>query len=288
MFKDPIKAMLVAVLVVFCSVVFAVQSLWKHFPKRFELRTIVLEEQSTININLPITDNFIDELNVEIIAKDKLLPPEAPLYLFINSPGGLVEAGLRFIDVVTALKRKVHTISLGSYSMAFIISQMFNDRYLTPYGIMFSHSVSGGFSGQMPGSLESRFNFDRKRYDEVHKKVADRAGMSLGEYRDKILRELWLGSNDAIQSGFADEVVLVKCGSSMKGTTKRTVYAWGAKIDVEFAKCPLIVSPVKVSPMFKSSHLHDLTRDALISELLKKLANSPNRFYYNPYSVTGQ
>ena len=77
--------------------------------------------------------------------------PDTPIYLYINSPGGHVTAGLAIYDTIQYVKPEVSTICIGqAVSMAAVLlaSGAAGKRYALPHSRVMIHQVLGGVSGQ--------------------------------------------------------------------------------------------------------------------------------------------
>ena len=77
--------------------------------------------------------------------------PEEPISLYINSPGGLVTAGLAMYDTIQYIKCPVHTVCIGQASSAgslILASGKPGNRFALPHAKIMIHQPSGGFSGK--------------------------------------------------------------------------------------------------------------------------------------------
>ena len=111
-----------------------------------------------------------------------------------------------------------------------------------------SHRATlGGLSGELGGELDSILNFYKKKIEEMEISSSNRVGISLEKYREEIRDELWMTAEQAIEKGHADEVVGVSCDKTLLGTYIQVVNTFFGPLDVEFSKCPIITSPLKVS-----------------------------------------
>lgn len=209
---------------------------------------IVLSDDNTISLNMPIMGSSARDIQTELLRKSAGLSPTKPLYLFLNSPGGSVTDGERIVEVARGLPQKVHTISLFSASMSFIISQYLDNRYITESGVMMSHrAYSGGYEGQVPGNLITRTLFTLAQIVAVDRHVAERAGMGTKQYEDLIANELWMDSQEAIHLKLADKTVRVRCDKTLQGPgPAKNIEVFMFKVAVTFHKCPLITEPLSV------------------------------------------
>jgi ATP-dependent protease ClpP protease subunit len=206
---------------------------------------IELNSKNSVSFNQPVRDDYIAKKQLELMAKDFALPKTQPLYLILDTPGGSVFAGNQFIDFVKSLNRPVHTITLFAASMGYQISQELGKRYITTTGTLMSHrGAVSGLSGQVPGELNARLKMLEDSLVGMNERAAKRVGMSLSDYQNAIINELWVSGEAAVKSHHADEIASVSCDKSLSGTYFDEVATVFGPIQVEYSKCPLISSPI--------------------------------------------
>ena len=111
-------------------------------------RTILLNETNTINFIGEVNDRSTKTVKKEISRLDIARGNKKyPLYLVIDSPGGSIHAGNRFLDYVKTVKN-LHTVTIFAASMAAgFVQQLPGKRYVVDSGIFMFHRASGGFQG---------------------------------------------------------------------------------------------------------------------------------------------
>lgn len=209
---------------------------------------ITLSESNTVSLNTPIEGSTIKEVSKRLLEVSDNLSSKKPIYLVLNSPGGSIEAGNELIELAKGLPQDVHTITLFSASMSFQISQNLGKRYMTSAGTMMSHRAAvGGVEGNIPGNAFTRLYYYLEMVTRLDQIAADRAGMNIEDYQKLISNELWMGGEQAVDLGFADEVVKVKCDKTLRGPGPvQHIRMFIFSADVTFDKCPLITSPTEV------------------------------------------
>lgn len=187
-------------------------------------------------------------------AKNKLRfsSKNAPLYMFLDTPGGSIQAGLELIEALQGLNRPIHTVTLFSASMGFQIAQNLNDRLILKNGVMMSHHAHGMFSGNFGGhgssQMDSRYGLWLTRMTELDNQTVKRTNgkQTLESYQKAYDHELWLDGNQSVAQGYADKVVSIKCDETLDGVTTNTVWFLGFKITYDLDNCPLNRSPMNV------------------------------------------
>jgi len=206
---------------------------------------LTISEENTIVINMPITSDTVSDASKQLLEKNKKLKAGKPIYVVLDTPGGSIEDGLRFIEVAKSLPRPVHTISLFNASMGFIIAQHLDERYVLDSSTMMSHrAFVNGIKGEYPGSFLTRVFATGDQLMRINFKVANRAGISLERYLDLTKNELWMGPEEAIGRKFADKKITLRCDESLNEYSEPQEISLGIfSIKIQFHKCPLISQP---------------------------------------------
>lgn len=206
---------------------------------------ITLSEDNVVQLNLPIIESTAAEVQKQLLAKDSKLKKGKPLYLVLNTPGGSIQDGLMIIETAKSLKRPVHTISIFSASMGFIISQYLDERLALDSAVLMTHKARvGGVGGDVPGSFINMSNYLLNYVNSINERVAKRAGKNLDQYNRLIESDYWMGTDLAMSEKFIDRKVTIACDETLRD------YAEPQKIDIgffsltlQFHKCPLIYQP---------------------------------------------
>ena len=97
---------------------------------------------------------------------DASLKSGYPIYLFLNTPGGSIQAGLELIEGLNGINRPIHTVTLFAASMGWQLVQHLGTRYVLKYGVLMSHKARGQFSGEFGGGasqMDARYGLWLKR-----------------------------------------------------------------------------------------------------------------------------
>jgi len=211
-------------------------------------KEILLNVDNTVNLRGPVTSESVSEVMQELNTVAKLGKAEDPIYLVLNTPGGSVSAGLHLMEYMNSLRRPVHVVSIFAASMGFHILQSSSVRYVTKYGTIMSHRASGGFQGEIPQQVQSRFKHTLDVLDKMDTQVISR---TKGKYNKKSYMELirdeyWAVGSDGIKDGFVDEVANLKCEPSLNVPKQITIQTMFGQINATFSQCPLITQPIAV------------------------------------------
>ena len=137
--------------------------------------------------------------------------PGKPIYLYINSPGGSVTAGLAIYDTMRHIKSEVVTICVGlAASMgAFLLAGGTKGKRLAlPHSRIMIHQPSGGMQGRNQATdidIEAR-EILRIR-DQLDHMMADNTGQSIEKIKKDTDRDYFMSANEAMEYGLIDQVI---------------------------------------------------------------------------------
>ena len=148
----------------------------------------------------------------EICAKILLLAAEDPkrdIYLYINSPGGSITAGMAIYDTMKFVPNDIVTVGIG---MAASMGQFLlsagepGKRYATPHARVMMHQPSGGIGG-----TASDIKIQAEQLLHIKKQMAQLIAQHTGQTVDQIEmdsdRDRWFTAEEAKEYGFVDQVI---------------------------------------------------------------------------------
>lgn len=224
-----------------------------------QTKEIVLTSDNTIVLSTAFTGSSVSELIEKARKMDANLGSNYPMYLFLNTPGGSIQAGLELIEFMKGLNRPVHTVTLFAASMGWQLVQHLDKRYVLKYGVLMSHKARGRFQGEFGGDgsqIDSRYGLWLRRLKMMDQQTVDRTNgkKTLKQYQSEYDNELWLNGYEAVEHGYADEVVSLKCDSTLNGSDeKQIVLGFGFVINANFDKCPIRTYPSRIRAMVRTN-----------------------------------
>ena len=135
--------------------------------------------------------------------------PDKDIFLYINSPGGSVSAGLAIYDTMNFIKPDVSTVCLGmAASMgAFLLAAgAKGKRFALPNSEIMIHQPMGGASGQATDIAIHAEHILRTR-ETLNKILAERTGQSLEQIKQDTERDNFMTAEQAKAYGLVDEVM---------------------------------------------------------------------------------
>jgi ATP-dependent Clp protease protease subunit len=153
-----------------------------------------------------------DDIANRICAELLLLSAEdgkRDIYLYINSPGGSVTAGMAIYDIMQYVPNEVATVGMGlaaSMGQFLLCAGAPGKRYALPHARIMMHQPSGGIGGT---ASDIKIQAEQMLY--VKKTLAERIAMHTGQPLDQIEadsdRDRWFTAQDAKDYGLVDHVV---------------------------------------------------------------------------------
>jgi ATP-dependent Clp protease protease subunit len=159
-----------------------------------------------------ITGPIDDQMAMLVVAQLLFLEAEIPkkeISMYINSPGGMVTAGLAIYDAMQFIRSEVSTLCVGqAVSMASLLLAAGGKglRFALPNARVMVHQPSGGFEGQATDIMlhaQEILNV-KKRINAIYVK---HTGQSLQKIEDALERDLFLTAETAKEFGIIDRVM---------------------------------------------------------------------------------
>jgi ATP-dependent Clp protease protease subunit len=137
--------------------------------------------------------------------------------MHIDSPGGSVKSGLSMVDVMRYINSDIQTINTGmAASMGSILlsSGTKGKRSSLNFSKVMIHQVSSGAQGHIQDNRISQMESEKYNYI-LFKMLAENSGKSFQEVLESARRDKWLNSQEALEFGFIDEIILSDKTSSI-------------------------------------------------------------------------
>lgn len=152
-----------------------------------------------------------DDNSNEIAAKLLLLAaedPEKDIYLYINSPGGSITAGMAIYDTMQFVPNDIVTVGIGlaaSMGQFLLSSGTPGKRYITPNARVLLHQPSGGFGGTAADiQTQAKVILDMKQ--RMAELTAEQTGKSIEQILKDNDRDNWFSAQEALDYGFVDHL----------------------------------------------------------------------------------
>ena len=135
--------------------------------------------------------------------------PDKDIFLYINSPGGSVSAGLSIFDTMQFIKPDVSTLCMGmaaSMGSFLLMAGAPGQRAALPNSRVMIHQPSGGAQGQA-SDIEIQAREIIKTREQLNRIYADRTGQTLERIAADMERDRWMSPSEAVDYGLIDKVL---------------------------------------------------------------------------------
>ena len=175
--------------------------------RAYDIYSRLLKER-IIFLTGQINDNVASLVTAQLLFLEEE-DPKKEIYLYINSPGGLVTAGLGIYDTMQYVKPDISTLCIGqaaSMGSFLLAAGTKGKRFSLPNSRVMVHQPSAGFQGQVT-DIEIHANEVsslKKRLNEIYSK---HTGKSVDEVKSALERDNFMTAEVAKDFGLIDEVV---------------------------------------------------------------------------------
>ncbi len=175
--------------------------------RAYDIYSRLLKER-IIFLTGPVTDDVASVIIAQLLFLESE-NPKKDIFFYINSPGGLVTAGLGVYDTMQYIKPKVSTLcvgqaaSMGSLMLAAGATGM---RFALPHSRIMLHQPSGGFSGQATDiEIHAKEILDMK--EKLNKIYEKHTKQKIDVIRKTLERDHFLKPSEAKKFGIIDEII---------------------------------------------------------------------------------
>ncbi|MGL5615810.1 MAG: ATP-dependent Clp endopeptidase proteolytic subunit ClpP [Sarcina sp.] len=135
--------------------------------------------------------------------------PDKDIYLYINSPGGSITAGMAIYDTMQYIKPDVSTICIGmaaSMGSFLLSSGAKGKRFALPNSEIMIHQPLGGFQGQAT-DIDIHAKRILKIKDSLNKILSENTGKDLKQIENDVERDYFMDAAEAAEYGLVDKVI---------------------------------------------------------------------------------
>jgi len=182
--------------------------------RAFDIYSLLLKER-IVFLGTAINDQVANLIIAQLLflARED---PDKDINLYINSPGGVISAGLAIYDTMQFIQPDVSTICLGmTASMATVIlcAGAKGKRYALPNSTVHLHQAIGGAQGQA-ADIEIAAREIMRMQDTLRNIIANHTGQPMEKIIHDTDRDFYLNAEQAVEYNIVDEIL--KSGSTKK------------------------------------------------------------------------
>ena len=169
-----------------------------------------LHKERIIFLNGAVHDEVSHTINAQLIFLESQ-SGEKPIHFYINSPGGVVTAGMAIYDTMQYIKPPIYTYVMGqACSMGSLIAQSGEPghRFMLKHARHMIHQPSGGFSGQATDIQIHANEIQRvkKELTDIYVKHNSK-GKTYDELAKDMERDYFMNAQESLEYGLIDEVI---------------------------------------------------------------------------------
>ncbi|MFH1347586.1 MAG: ATP-dependent Clp endopeptidase proteolytic subunit ClpP [Candidatus Margulisiibacteriota bacterium] len=175
--------------------------------RSYDIYSRLLKER-IIFVGTPIDDEVANILIAQLLflsAEDA----NKDVYMYVNSPGGVVTAGMAIYDTMQYIKPPVSTICIGqaaSLGALLLTAGAKGKRFALPNARIMIHQPLGGAQGQATDiEIQTKEILRMKRL--LNDILAKHSGQSLAKIEKDTDRDFYMGADEAVKYGLVDEVI---------------------------------------------------------------------------------
>ncbi|MFZ2569909.1 MAG: ATP-dependent Clp protease proteolytic subunit [Streptococcus suis] len=158
----------------------------------------------------PVEDNMANSIIAQLLFLDAQ-DPTKDIYLYVNTPGGSVSAGLAIVDTMNFIKADVQTIVMGTAaSMGTIIasSGTKGKRFMLPNAEYLIHQPMGGTGGgTQQTDMAIAAEHLLKTRNKLEKILAENSGKTVKQIHKDAERDYWMSAEETLAYGFIDQIM---------------------------------------------------------------------------------
>ena len=176
---------------------------WDIFSRLLKDRIVFL--------GTPVTDDIANIIIAQLLFLESE-DPDKDIMLYVNSPGGLVTAGLAIYDTMQYVRCDVATICMGqAASMAawLLAAGTKGKRYALPNSRIMLHQPLGGFQGQAT-DIDIHAKEILKTRDRMNEILAKHTGHPIDKVKHDTERDFFMSAADAKEYGVVDDILVKK------------------------------------------------------------------------------
>lgn len=168
-------------------------------------------------------DDYVANLMIAQLLFLEAEDPDQDIYLYINSPGGVVTSGMAIYDTMQYIRPRVHTICIGlaaSMGALLLCAGTKGKRFALPNSRIMIHQPTGGFQGQSTDiAIQAKEILKmRERLDQI---IAEHTGQDIEKVRADTERDFYMDGKMGKEYGIIDEVIASRRKKEPEKETKK-------------------------------------------------------------------
>lgn len=172
-----------------------------------------------IFLGTPVDDNVANLIVAQLLFLESE-DPDKDINFYINSPGGVVTAGLSIYDTMQYIKPDVSTLCMGqaaSMGALLLAAGAKGKRFTLPHSRILIHQPMGGFQGQAT-DVDIQAREILKLRSQLDRILAEHTGQTVERIGQDTERDFFMSGEEAVEYGLVDRVIMKR---EIKGEERR-------------------------------------------------------------------
>ena len=178
----------------------------KDQERMYDLYSRLLRDR-IVFIRGEFTDSMADAVVAQLLFLESS-DPDADIYMYINSPGGIITSMYAIYDVMTYIKPNIVTVGMGQCASAasFILAAgTKGKRYALPNTEIMIHEFSGGVQGKAQDMFQT-LEKSKALWEKMANQYVEFTGQKLSKVKKDMSRDHYMSAEEAKEYGLIDEI----------------------------------------------------------------------------------
>ena len=183
--------------------------------RAFDIYSLLLKNR-IVFVGTPISDQVANVIVAQLLYLSSE-DPEAPIQMYINSPGGQVYAGLAIYDTMQMIPNPISTLAVGmtaSFGTVLLTAGTKGERYALPNATIHMHQPLGGAQGQA-SDIEIQAKEILRLKDHLNEILARHTGQEIDTIEKDTNRDFYMDAAGAVDYGLVDRVMVIPDGKEI-------------------------------------------------------------------------
>jgi ATP-dependent Clp protease protease subunit len=175
--------------------------------RAYDIYSRMLKERVVFLVG-PVEDHMANLVVAQLLFLESE-NPDKDIHLYINSPGGAVNAGLAIYDTMQFIKPDVSTVCIGqaaSMGAVLLAGGTKGKRFCLPHARMMVHQPLGGFQGQAT-DIEIHAREILRVRERLNQILVKHSGRTMDQIKDDTDRDYFMDGSEAVNYGLIDAVI---------------------------------------------------------------------------------
>ncbi len=175
--------------------------------RAYDIYSLLLKER-IVFVGTPINDQVANLIVAQLLYLNRE-DPEAPIQMYINSPGGQIYAGLAIYDTMQMITNPISTVAVGltaSFGTVLLTAGTKGQRYALPHATIHMHQPLGGAQGQA-SDIEIQAKEILRLRERLNEILAHHTGQPLEAIERDTERDYYMSAQEAADYGLVDKVL---------------------------------------------------------------------------------